>query len=81
MSSGRALVPIVMLALQPVCVFGRNFVFPPDPIGEEVYRAHLFVDLAPIAIIAFGAWLGWSLHEAHRKSRDLPADDAWSYDI
>ena len=81
MRNGRALVLVVMLAVQPVCVFGRNMVFPHDPTGEKLYRARLLVDLAPIAIIVCGVLVVCLLLAACRKARHLPPDDAGSYDI
>ena len=81
MRSGRALVPIVMLAVQPTCVFGGGFAFQHDPIAEQLYRGFLFVDLVPIPIIVCGVILAWLLYEARRKARNLPPDDAGSYDI
>ena len=81
MRSGRALAPIVMLAVQPACVFGRNMVCPHDPIADKLYREHLLVGLAPIAIIACGVLLAWLLHEVRRKTKNPTPDDAGSYDI
>jgi len=73
--------PIVMLTVQPACVFGRSYGFPHDPLGEKLYSAHLFVDVVPIPIIVCGVILAWLLYEARRKARNLPPDDAGSYDI
>ena len=81
MRSGRALVPIVMLAVQPTCVFGGGFDFRHDPIAEQLYRGFLFVDLVPIPIIICGVLLAWLLLEARRKTRNLPPDGAGSYEI
>ena len=80
MRTGRALLLTAMLAVQPICGFGGNTVFPPNPIGEKLYRAQLLTDLLPIAIIAAGLLLIWLVHEVWRKARKSPGDAGW-YDI
>ena len=76
---------IAMLAVQPVCVFGASYSFPPNPIGEKVYHAHLHAHLLsevlPVAIIICAFLLPWLFHVANRKAKKLAPHDAWSYDI
>ena len=83
MRTGRALVVIAMLAFQSVWVLGDNAVSPPNPIGEKLYyanfRAHLFSELFPVALILGAFLLACLLHRMQRKAKTLPPD--WSYDI
>ena len=49
MRTGSRLVVMAMLAVQPICVFGGGTpVYMPNPVGEKLYRAHLFVDTLPL---------------------------------
>jgi hypothetical protein len=72
-----------MLAFQALWVFGDNAVSPPNPIGEKLYyahfRAHLFSELLPVAIIVCALLLGCLLHLAQRKAKNLAPE--WSYEI
>jgi heme/copper-type cytochrome/quinol oxidase subunit 2 len=72
---------IVLLALQPVRVFGNNVFFPPDPVGEKLYRAHLWSHLVPVVIIVTAFLFAWLLRAARQHARKLPPDAAGSYDI
>ena len=80
MRTASAVVLTAMLAVQPICVFGDNVVFPPNPVGEKLYRTQLSTDMLPIAIIACVLLLGWLLHEVWRKVKKSPSDAGW-YDI
>jgi hypothetical protein len=82
MKAGSRLVLMAMLALRPICVFaGGTPVYIPNPVGEKLYRAHLFAETLPIAIIAGGLLLAWLLHAAYHKAKKLTPDEVWSYDI
>ena len=84
MRASRALVLIAMLAVQPVCVFGASYFFPPNPIGEKVYHAHLyrhlFPEMLPVVIIICAFLLPWLFHVAQRKAKKLAPEDG-SYEI
>jgi hypothetical protein len=79
MRTGRALVLIAMLAVQPISVFGDGTVFPPDPIGEKEYRTHIVADTLPLVIIVSGLLLAWLLHRAQRKAKNAAPDNTGSY--
>jgi hypothetical protein len=69
MRTARAsIVTAILLAIQPVCVFGDGTVFPPDPVGEKMYRAHLLADILPIAIIVCALVAAWAAHKVLRKA-------------
>jgi hypothetical protein len=70
-----------MLAVQPICVFGDNVVFPPNPLGEKLYRTHLLTDMLPIAIVTCVLLLGWVRHKIESKAKKLTPDEVWSYEI
>jgi len=71
---------IAMLAIQPICAFGRNVVFPPDPVGMKLYQAHHVTETLALSIIFCAFLLGWLIHEIKRKFKKL-ANDTGSYDI
>ena len=81
MRTGRASVLMAMLAVQPICVFGDGTVFPPDPVGEKLYRAHLLENMLPLAFIVCGFLVAWLLHTVQRKAKRHASDAAGSYDI
>ena len=80
MRTSKALVLIVLASLEPVRVFGNNVFFPPDPVGEKLYRAHLLSHLFPAVIILSAMLLVCLFHAAQQHARKLPPDDG-SYDI
>ena len=79
MRTGRTLVLMALLVVQPICVLGDGTVSPPNPIGEELYRPHLLRDLLPIAVIACALLVGWLIHAAHRKAKRRAPDQAESH--
>ena len=81
MRKGMAFALAAMFAIQPICVFGANAVFPANPVGMKLYRAHHATDLLVFAIIVGAFWLAWRLHGARRKATKLAPDDTGSYDI
>ena len=46
--TGRALALLAMLAVQPICALGASYASWPNPVGEEVYRPHLFLACSPL---------------------------------
>ena len=74
MRTGRALMLIAMLAVQPICVFGRNVVFPPDPVGMKLYQAHHAPEMLALSIISCAFLLGWLIHAVKRMAKKLPPD-------
>jgi hypothetical protein len=81
MRTSRALLLIALLAVLPICVFGDQVVFYPNPVGEKVYRRQLFIELLPGAIIVCLLLLAWLVHVIRRKPRTLMPDTSGSYDI
>ena len=70
---------MVMVAVQPICMFGASWVSVPNPVGEAVYRPHLLRDLLPVAVIVCALLLGWLLHAVHRKAKMIAPDDVGSH--
>jgi hypothetical protein len=75
MRKRRALALIAMLAVQATCVLGDGTVFPPNPVGEAVYRQHLLPEMLPLVVIVCALLLGWLLHATHHKAKTQPSDD------
>ena len=72
---------IAVLAVQPICVFGRNVVFPPDPVGMKLYQAHHLTEIVALSVMACALLLGSLLHVARRIAKNVASQDAWSYEI
>ena len=79
MRTGRALVLLAMLAVQPICVLGASWVSRPNPVGEAVYRPHLLHDMLPLAVIACALLLGWLLHAFQHKANKLAPNGVGSH--
>lgn len=67
MKASRALLLTAMLVLQTFLAFGDGTVVPPDPIGEKAYRAGLWNQLIPPAIIVSGALVAVALAVMHKN--------------
>jgi hypothetical protein len=77
MRTARALVLLVMVAVQPICVSAASYRYTRDPVGEKVYSAGQLERVAvPIAIIAGGFSVAWLLHKVRRKAKKLAPDNA-----
>jgi hypothetical protein len=74
--SGRTLVLIALLAVQPIGVLAASYVSKHDPVGEKVYASGTLRRLAPLAISAGGLSLAWLLDRARRKANRRAADNA-----
>jgi len=72
---------VTILAAHPLVVFGRNVVFPPDPVGMRLYQAHHLTELMALSLIVCAFLLGCLLHVARRKSKTGTLEDGWSYEI
>jgi len=70
-----------LLAAQPVVVFGRNVVFPPNPIGMKLYQAHHLTELTALSLIVCAFLLGCLLHLVRRKPKCATPQDTGSYEI
>jgi hypothetical protein len=79
MRTGGALVLTAVLAIQATCVLGASYASYPNPVGEAVYRPHLFRGMLPLAVIVCALLLGWLLHATHRKAKKLAPDDIGSH--
>jgi len=79
---GRAFLAVASLTAEPVLVYGRNVVFPPNPVGMKLYQGHHLTELLALLIIVCLFLLGLLLHLARRKTKTTAQDDAsWFYDI
>lgn len=81
MRTGRAILLMAVLAVQPICVLGNGTVSPPNPVGEAVYRPHLLHDMLPLAVIVCAVLLGLLLHAIQRKIKRLSPDNIGSHHI
>jgi len=81
MRTSRALLLTLLLAAQPFWVFGNDVHFPPNPIGEKLYRKELVIQLLPAAVVAVMLLLTWLIHVARRKARERAPENAGFYDI
>ena len=62
--------------ITPICAFGASVPnFPPDPVGEKLYRAELYHDtLLPVAIIGVALLATCVIRRITRKAHE--ADSA-----
>jgi hypothetical protein len=78
MKKGRAAVATAMLlGFQSISALASgSFVFPPNPVGEALYRQQLNRELPlPIGVIVFAFLAGWIVHKfRHQRKTDLPHD-------
>jgi hypothetical protein len=74
----------ILSAVFPVCTFADNCVFPPNPVGEALYRQQLNRELPlPLGVIVaafLGAWAvrkfrGRTKIEGPSDPSELPAQD------
>jgi hypothetical protein len=80
MRTARALVPLVLAAVQPLCAFAASYHFEPDPVGEKVYTSGQLERVAvPITIIAGGFSVAWLLHEVRRGTRKLTQNNGGAH--
>jgi len=81
MRKGGAFVVTAMLAAEPFSVFGKEVVFPPNPIGMKLYQAHHVIETLALSIIVCAFLLGCLLHLARRNAKSTTSEDAGSWDI
>ena len=77
--SGRELVLIGLLAIQPAWLFAASYASYPNPVGEKVYAAGTLRRMVPVAIIAGGFSLAWLLNKVRSKARQRAVDNAGSH--
>lgn len=78
---GSAFLVAATLAAQPLAVFGRNVVFPPNPIGMRLYQEHHLMELLALSVVVCALLLGCLFHLAWHKVKSLTPEDAWYYEI
>ena len=80
MRTARALVLLVMVAVQPICVSAASYRYTRDPVGEKVYSSGQLERVAvPIAIIAGGFSVAWLLHQVRRATRKVAPNNGESH--
>jgi hypothetical protein len=59
------------LVIQPLCALGASVPnFPPNPVGEKLYRTQLYHEtLLPLAIVAITILVAGVVHRISRRSR------------
>jgi len=61
---------VIVLAVQSVCAFADNCVFPPNPVGEALYRQQLNRELPlPISIIIVAFLAAWIVRKFNKAGR------------
>ncbi len=85
MKAGRALLLTGMLAVASISALGASYSFPPNPVGEKLWRAHLhshvLSEMLPLAIILTALLLAWLFNTAQHKAKSTNPDNASSYEI
>jgi hypothetical protein len=85
MKTGRALLLLGMLAFPPISTSGASYSFPPNPIGEKLWHAHLhshaLPEMLPLAVILGTLLLAWLFNLAQHKAKKRSPDNASSYEI
>jgi hypothetical protein len=71
----------VMLAGQPFVVFGRNVVFPPDPVGMRLYQERHLMEMLALCIVVCALLLGCLFRLARSKPKTTVPENGWFYDI
>ncbi len=85
MKAGRALLPLGMLAFLCMSAFGASYSFPPNPIGEKLWRehfhAHAFSEMLPVVLILGALLLAGVFNFAQHRAKKTSPDNASSYEI
>ncbi len=76
-TSGLAAI-LLGLALKPICILGASVPnFPPNPVGEKLYRGQLYQDtLLPVLIILCALLAAGIAHLVGRKHLDRQDQNA-----
>ncbi len=69
---------VVVSLVQPLCAFAASYHSGSNPVGEQVYYAHLMRHMLPIMIVVCGLLAAWLFFKIRGKRSKATEDSAES---